>query len=117
MNKGSYVFAVQSPQIKKLDDVIGFFREAEGTTLILEKQRADDLHIDYDFVAAWITLQVHSSLAAVGLTAVFATELAKHDIGCNVVAGYHHDHIFVDQKDGEKALRVLTELSKNYGLD
>lgn len=114
LNEGRYVFAVQPPKTKTPDHVIGLFREKEGNTLILKKEDADRLNLAYEFIAAWITLQVHSSLEAVGLTAIFASELARFDIGCNVVAGYYHDHIFVDYKDGEKAIKVLTELSEDY---
>jgi len=59
-----------------------------------------------------ITLNIHSSLEAVGLTAAFATALGKHNISANVVAGCYHDHIFVDVKDQEKAMEVLWGMTK-----
>lgn len=115
LNPGTFVFcSVQ--QLEGIDrcDTICEFREEEGTTLILEKGKADKLDLPYDFEAAWITMEIHSSLHAVGLTAAFSGELANHGISCNVVAGYYHDHIFVDQQDATKAVRVLEVLSESY---
>ncbi len=66
----------------------------------------------YQYVAAWITLNVHSSLEAVGLTAAFAKALGDAGISCNVVAAYYHDHIFVDVKDAEKAMDVLQRMAE-----
>jgi len=112
LQPGEYVFAsVTSLSGISREDTICEFREAEGTTVVLERKRADALGISYDFVASWITLKVHSSLAAVGLTAVFATALAKSNISCNVMAGYYHDHIFVDTGDAQRAVDVLRGLS------
>ena len=115
LNFGDYVFTSQLSinQIPR-NIIVGQFSEKEGFTIIIEKEKADDLGLHYDFIASWITLTIHSSLESVGLTAIFASELAKHGIGCNVVAAYFHDHIFVDKKDGEKALKVLRNLSENY---
>jgi len=89
------------------------YKEDEGWTVILNKLAADNLKLHYTYIASWITLTVHSSLEAVGLTAAFSKALAEASISCNVVAAYYHDHIFVDQKDAEKAMTVLIELSKN----
>lgn len=87
------------------------FREREGLTLVLERRQAERLGLPYEYVAAWITLTVHSSLAAVGLTAAFATALAEAGISCNVMAGYFHDHLFVARDEGRRALAVLQQLA------
>jgi len=113
LNEGEYVFCVTNDR-DLIDRVsaIGKFQEKEGTTMIIERGQADKLNLAYDYVAAWITLEVHSSLEAVGLTATFSSALAENNISCNVIAGFYHDHIFVDRKDGERALDLLKTLSK-----
>jgi hypothetical protein len=84
-------------------------REDEGTTVVVERKEADHLGLAYDHVAAMVTLRVHSALAAVGLTAFVAGRLARVGMSCNVVAGYHHDHLFVPFDRGAEAVAVLTE--------
>jgi len=112
LQEGSYVFStLKQPKDLDLDEIVMIFKEEEGSTVIIKKDKADELGLDYDFVAAWITLKVHSSLEAVGLTSAFSKSLAEADISCNVVAGYYHDHIFVGQHQAEKALDVLKSLS------
>jgi len=108
---GDYVFCtVHDLSIIHTDDIILFFKEDEGNTIIIKKELADQLQFEYSFVASWITLTVHSSLEAVGLTAAFSSALANEDISCNVVAAFYHDHIFVDKKDADKAMTVLNKL-------
>jgi uncharacterized protein len=113
LNEGDYVFCCNdSTAIIDPQKIIGLFKEKEGVTIILEKKWADELNLSYSFVAAWITLTVHSSLEAVGLTATFSAALAKESISCNVVAGFYHDHIFVNKNDVEKAIAVLNNLTR-----
>lgn len=113
LNIGSYVF-VPLKDINKIsrEDILFEFKEAEGITIILSKEKADNYNLNYEFIASWITLTVHSALDAVGLTAAVSTALTKHNISCNVVAAFYHDHIFVSTKDTEKAMEVLGEFSK-----
>ncbi|MBI3218803.1 MAG: ACT domain-containing protein [Bacteroidetes bacterium] len=113
LQAGQFVFCVvEDVSSVNPNDIIMTFREDEGNTLIIKKETADQIHLSYSFVASWITLTVHSSLAAVGLTAAFSKALADEGISCNVVAAFYHDHIFVDKKDAEHALAILTELSE-----
>ena len=91
--------------------VISWFREAEGTTVILPLAEAHSSRLTVDFEAAWIALGVESSLSAVGLTAVIAAALAAEGIACNVVAACRHDHLFVPISRAADAMRVLNQLS------
>lgn len=109
---GAYVFCT----VAALDDLIiqesvGLFREPEGITVILPQSTADRLRLPYTYAAAWLTLTVHSALAAVGLTAAFSQALAEAQISCNVIAGYYHDHIFVAVADADRAMQVLRQLA------
>ena len=87
------------------------FHESEGTTVVIERNQAESLHLTYAFVSRRITLRVHSDLEAVGFLATVTTELAKHMIPANAVSAFYHDHIFVPIDRAEEALHVLETLS------
>ncbi len=113
LNVGEYVFCtINDLALVDLKEVLLLFREEESTTIILRKDVAEALNFDCTFIASWITLTVHSSLEAVGLTAAFSRALANHNISCNVVAAYYHDHIFVAKSDVEKAMTVLNQFAE-----
>lgn len=90
--------------------VFATVREREGLTLVLDQDEAERAGLAYDHVAAMITLTVHSSLEAVGLTAAVSRVLAAAGISCNVIAGAHHDHLLVPWDRREDALAALHAL-------
>ena len=109
---GDYVFCkVQKLENLNLDEIAMIFREDEAITLILKKETADKLNLEYSVVMSWITLSVHSSLEAVGLTAAFSKAISDHEISCNVVAAFYHDHIFVNKKDITQSMKILNSFS------
>ena len=112
LQAGDYVFCtLPAPVTIDQQKIICLFREEEGITVVIKKELADRMQLFYSFVAAWITLTVHSSLEAVGLTAAFSAALAKKGISCNVVAAFYHDHIFVNKNDAARTMEILSNLS------
>jgi hypothetical protein len=97
-----------------IKEAIGMFVEGEGISLILPLPMARARGIVGGVPMRQITLQVHSALEGVGLTAAVATELTRFQIPCNVVAAYHHDHLFVPSDRAEQALEVLQALQASY---
>ncbi|MFF7974228.1 ACT domain-containing protein [Streptomyces sp. NPDC007905] len=111
LNPGRYVFTTVEGSVPSGVDPVVTVAEPEGLTVVARLEEADAAGMAYDYVAAWITLRVHSALEAVGLTAAVARELADAGLSCNVVAGFHHDHLFVPYVHAERAVAVLEGLS------
>jgi predicted N-acetyltransferase YhbS len=111
LREGEYVYVLWPYGRPLVPGIEAAVREAEGLTVVLPRAEADRLELRYDFVAAWITLQVHSSLEAVGLTAAVSAALTEARISCNVLAGFHHDHLLVPVADADRALEILHELA------
>ncbi|MBI5943332.1 MAG: ACT domain-containing protein [Chloroflexi bacterium] len=113
LNAGQYVYCLaDSKEHAAALDPLFCFREKEGMTLILPKEKADAMNIPYTTTFAWITLTVHSALEAVGLTAAVSKSLTEANISCNVVAAFYHDHIFVPVNDSARAMRALQSLAR-----
>lgn len=87
---------------------VGTFMEKEGLTMIVPMHTAEEYNLRFEGGFRCISLQVHSSLEAVGLTAAISARLASAGISANVVAAYFHDHVFVPSHKAPKALTVLT---------
>jgi hypothetical protein len=83
------------------ESVFALVREEEGITAIRTNPEGE---------WARITLGIHSNLEAVGMTAAFSKALTDAGISANVVAGLHHDHIFVPWDRREDALKALRRL-------
>lgn len=112
LNPGRYVFTAVDGDVPPGVRPIVTVAEEEGLTLVLPQPDADAAGLAYDYVAAWITLRVHSALEAVGLTAAVARALAAAGMSCNVVAGFHHDHLFVPYERAAEAVEVLENLAR-----
>jgi hypothetical protein len=88
------------------------YREVEGLTLVVTKEAAIANKLPFESVFRGITLTIHSSLDAVGLTAAVSTKLAEKGISANVIAAYYHDHIFVQAEKAALAIDALSEFSR-----
>ena len=108
-----YVFATLKPGEEAPPSVapIMTFREEEGMTLILLESEARSIGLAGTFRSRLITLQVHSSLAAVGFLAAVGTRLAEAGLAVNAVSAYFHDHLFVPAERAEEALATLQSLA------
>ncbi len=111
IQSGEYVFCTVDGDYSDYAHLnpLAFFVEPEGFSLILSVEAADKAQLTYDSTFKQITLTVHSSLDAVGLTAAVATKLSSYGISANVVAAYYHDHIFVHSDKADQALLALKE--------
>lgn len=110
---GTYVFAtLPAADVPSGLSPCMVFTETEGTTLILLKSEAEAHNIAYEFPCRMITLNVHSSLDAVGFIADIATELAHRNMGANPVSGFYHDHLFVPLGREDDALNILAGIAQ-----
>jgi hypothetical protein len=110
---GAFVFATRppgTPQPAGLAPVMTF-REREGETLILLEEEATVAGLVSAFPCRMITLNIHSSLDAVGFLASITTRLAAAGMGVNSVSGYFHDHLFVPAERAEEAMTVLRNIA------
>lgn len=114
LKPGTYVYATMPGNVEYAPlRPLASFREDEGTTLVVDEATAVAAGLPIHFRAAWITLEVHSDLQAVGLTAAVSKALGDAGISCNIIAAVHHDHIFVPAERAAQALDCLQALQEN----
>ncbi len=92
---------------------VATFAEAEGASVIALSSILEGIGLDFEGDWAKITIGAQSALESVGLTARIAGVLAENDISANIVAAYHHDHIFVPWEKRDDAMAALQSLSAN----
>ena len=85
--------------------------EDEGLTVVAQVSDLAAAGVEYQGGWARISLTVQSDLAAVGLTAAIATALTGQGISANVIAGFHHDHVFVQAARAAEAVAVMRGLA------
>ena len=114
LRPGVFVFATITGSARRPEglDAIMTFRESEGLTLILTEEEGCRADLAATFRCRLITLEIQSSLAAVGFLAAVTAKLAAIGIGVNPVAAYHHAHLFVPAARAEDALEALKALAE-----
>ncbi|MCH8341767.1 MAG: ACT domain-containing protein [Chloroflexi bacterium] len=113
LREGEYVFSSISPE--EFNDMqvepVGWFREAEGISLILDRAAAQRLGIKQSSAFRMISLNVNSSLEAVGFLAAVTEKLAAAGVSVNAVSAFHHDHLFIPAEKADLAISLLNDLA------
>jgi hypothetical protein len=107
---GLFVFATVTAVPAAIAPLMSF-REAEGITLILPRDQAEAAGLAWDFPCRMITLQIASSLDAVGFLAAITGRLAAAGIPVNPVSAFHHDHLFVPEARADEAMAILAAMA------
>jgi hypothetical protein len=117
--EGQFVFCSISPKAfaQLRIQPIGWFREAEGITLIVERSLADDEGLDYQFVSRMITLKIHLGLEAIGFLAAITTKLTGAGIHVNTISAFYHDHLFVPTDRVNAVMQLLEELRNDATVE
>lgn len=112
LDSHTYVFCTMPEGVHERIDHVFQFREREGVTVVTFLETAKALELDYTYPCRLITLNVHSSLEAVGLLAAVTGKLADAGVSVNAVSAFYHDHLFVPVESVEKAMALLGEFGR-----
>ena len=112
--ENEYVFCTRNDSDRAKISIIPIFefREVEGITCVMLRAEAESAKIPYIYPCRMITLNIHSSLEAIGFLAAITTELAAHRISVNPVSAYYHDHLFIPTDRAADAVKILINLAK-----
>jgi len=120
LRAGTFVFiTTDDPAVgaSLSSDAISVFAEDEGMSMIIPIELAKRAGLNVDHPMRCITLNVYSSLEGVGLTSAVSAALGDAAIPCNMVAAFHHDHVFVPSDMCDQAMQVLTSLQNRATKD
>ncbi len=109
---GTYTLVTVDKPVELGGGIAAVLTEDEGTTVVATVEEAERRGWPVDFEGAWLTLDVHSALDAVGLTAAVSAALAAHGIPANMLAGHFHDHILVPADRADDSVVCLTRLAQ-----
>jgi len=112
LDPGVFVFATVKVAPAGLSPLMSF-REAEGVTMILAREEAEVAGLHVSFPSRMITLEINSSLEAIGFLAAITAKLAEAGIAVNPVSGFYHDHLFVPEGRAEEAMLILRGMTSN----
>lgn len=89
---------------------IATFAETESVSVIALAELLAGIGLDHEAGWAKITIGADTRLDNIGLTAAISAALAEKGISANIVAAYHHDHVFVPWDRRDEAMSVLNAL-------
>jgi uncharacterized protein len=118
LQPGTYAWTTIDTQVEPanmqelITAAVLIFREREGFTAVLPVDIAEKHGLSYTYPSRQITLDIHSSLEAVGFMAAISTRLAEKGFSANPVSAYYHDHLFVKVDEAEQVLETLKAMSQ-----
>ncbi|MFV0259956.1 MAG: ACT domain-containing protein [Acidimicrobiales bacterium] len=101
------------PELTDADGIHAVVAEREGMAVVVTVEAARRRGWPVEFEAAWLTIEVHTGLEAVGVTAAVSNALAEWEIPCNVLAGYYHDHLLVPVQLVDQAIACIEQLRRS----
>tara|TARA_B100000767_G_scaffold275327_1_gene311740 strand:- start:2436 stop:2783 length:348 start_codon:yes stop_codon:yes gene_type:complete len=107
LNSEAFVFCSVQKSLFKESDILLFFREIEGNTYVVSEKIALSKKIYFKETWALISVETTTALNDVGITNHISSILVKHKIPCNMIAAFHHDHLFIPYNLASDALRIL----------
>ncbi|MEU1901106.1 ACT domain-containing protein [Nocardiopsis dassonvillei] len=117
LRPGGYVFTTVPDRASLPEGVrpVVTVAEDEALTVVCPREEADAAGLPHDDALAWITLEAPAGAQGVALVAAVAAALTGAGLPCDVVSGFHHDHVFVPEEAGERAVAVLRALLGSEG--